>query len=129
MVNMGSANHIYEKIHRVELVNKGSANRIHEEFHGRELTCILCSSYSIKKISELEHSPVAFSIPSATVLFGKKDARVAGNDRKNKTERVKKVKDDVIEIEGVVYGESYQRHVLMCHRRRSRITGARPGDQ
>ena len=70
-----------------------------------------------------------FSTPSATALFGKKDARAAGNDRKNKTERVKKVKDDVIEIEGVVYGESYQRHVLMCHRRRSRITGARPGDQ
>ncbi|KAI2488698.1 hypothetical protein MHU86_25752 [Fragilaria crotonensis] len=32
----------------------------------------------------------------------KKEARETGNDRKNKTERVKKVKDDVIEIEGVV---------------------------
>eukprot|EP00816_Leptocylindrus_hargravesii_P001829 CAMPEP_0196811068 /NCGR_PEP_ID=MMETSP1362-20130617/16931_1 /TAXON_ID=163516 /ORGANISM="Leptocylindrus danicus, Strain CCMP1856" /LENGTH=153 /DNA_ID=CAMNT_0042186311 /DNA_START=56 /DNA_END=517 /DNA_ORIENTATION=- len=38
----------------------------------------------------------------ATVLFGKKAARAAGNERKNKTERVKKVKDDVIEVEGKV---------------------------
>ena len=28
MVNTGSANHLYEKFHRGELVNKGSANRI-----------------------------------------------------------------------------------------------------
>eukprot|EP00591_Stephanopyxis_turris_P009508 CAMPEP_0195522218 /NCGR_PEP_ID=MMETSP0794_2-20130614/20136_1 /TAXON_ID=515487 /ORGANISM="Stephanopyxis turris, Strain CCMP 815" /LENGTH=156 /DNA_ID=CAMNT_0040651919 /DNA_START=82 /DNA_END=552 /DNA_ORIENTATION=+ len=41
-------------------------------------------------------------IPSATALFGKKEARAKGNERKNKKERVKKVKDDVIEIEGVV---------------------------
>ena len=94
-------------------VRCASANRVHEKFHGRELTCILCASYSIKKISELEHSPVAFSIPSATVLFGKKDARVAGNDRKNKTERVKKVKDDVIEIEGVVL-ESLPSAMFRC---------------
>jgi translation initiation factor IF-1 len=40
--------------------------------------------------------------PSSTSLFGKKEARAQGNERKNKTERVKKVKDDVIEVEGVV---------------------------
>ena len=39
---------------------------------------------------------------SNTVLFGKKAARAAGNERKNKTVRVKKQKDDVIEVEGVV---------------------------
>jgi translation initiation factor IF-1 len=39
---------------------------------------------------------------SSTSLFGKKEARAQGNERKNKTERVKKVKDDVIEVEGVV---------------------------
>jgi translation initiation factor IF-1 len=38
----------------------------------------------------------------STSLFGKKEARAQGNERKNKTERVKKVKDDVIEVEGVV---------------------------
>ena len=37
-----------------------------------------------------------------TSLWGKKEARAKGNDRKNKTERVKKVKDDVIEVDGVV---------------------------
>jgi translation initiation factor IF-1 len=39
---------------------------------------------------------------SNSALFGKKEARSQGNDRRNKTERVKKVKDDVIEVEAVV---------------------------
>jgi len=38
-----------------------------------------------------------------TALFGKKEARAQGNARKNQKERVKKVKDDVIEVEGVVF--------------------------
>mmetsp|Transcript_56174 Transcript_56174/g.65615 ORF Transcript_56174/g.65615 Transcript_56174/m.65615 type:complete len:160 (-) Transcript_56174:163-642(-) len=38
----------------------------------------------------------------SSALFGKKEARAKGNERKNKTERVKKVKDDVIELEGTV---------------------------
>lgn len=38
-----------------------------------------------------------------TILFGKKAARAQGNARKNQSERrVRKPKDDVIEIEGVV---------------------------
>jgi len=61
------------------------------------------------------NTPQPLSFPSATALFGKKDVRAAGNDRKNKTERDKKVKDDAIEIEGIVSGESSQRHVSMCH--------------
>ena len=40
--------------------------------------------------------------PSTSILYGKKAARAAGNERKNKSERVKKQKDDVIEVEGVV---------------------------
>mmetsp|Transcript_13163 Transcript_13163/g.19158 ORF Transcript_13163/g.19158 Transcript_13163/m.19158 type:complete len:159 (+) Transcript_13163:138-614(+) len=39
---------------------------------------------------------------SGTTLFGKKEARAQGNERKNKTERVRKVKDDVIEVEATV---------------------------
>jgi translation initiation factor IF-1 len=50
---------------------------------------------------------------STLILFGKKEARETGNDRKNKTERVKKVKDDVIEIEGVVL-ESLPNAMFRC---------------
>lgn len=39
---------------------------------------------------------------TSTTLFGKKAARAKGNDRKNATVREKKVKDDVIELEGIV---------------------------
>jgi translation initiation factor IF-1 len=46
-------------------------------------------------------------------LFGKKEARAEGNERKNKTERVKKVKDDVIEVEGVVL-ESLPNAMFRC---------------
>ena len=38
----------------------------------------------------------------SSAIFGKKEARAQGNERKNKTERVRKIKDDVIEVEGVV---------------------------
>ena len=50
---------------------------------------------------------------SPTALFGKKEARAAGNDRKGRTERVKKVKDDVIEIEGTVI-ESLPNAMFRC---------------
>ena len=50
---------------------------------------------------------------SSTALFGKKEARAAGNDRKGRTERVKKVKDDVIEIEGTVV-ESLPNAMFRC---------------
>lgn len=46
-------------------------------------------------------------------LYGKKEARAEGNERKNKTERVKKVKDDVIEVEGVVL-ESLPNAMFRC---------------
>lgn len=38
----------------------------------------------------------------SSAIFGKKEARAQGNERKNKTERVRKTKDDVIEVEAVV---------------------------
>mmetsp|Transcript_11492 Transcript_11492/g.20181 ORF Transcript_11492/g.20181 Transcript_11492/m.20181 type:complete len:150 (+) Transcript_11492:139-588(+) len=50
---------------------------------------------------------------SPTVLFGKKEARAQGNERKNKKERVKKVKDDVIEVEGKVI-ESLPNAMFRC---------------
>ena len=37
-----------------------------------------------------------------SALFGKKEARAGGNARKGREERVKKPKDDVIEVTGVV---------------------------
>jgi len=62
---------------------------------------------SIRSQPLLTTTPPAFTTHhsttfSPTALFGKKEARAQGNERKNKKERVKKVKDDVIEIEGVV---------------------------
>lgn len=48
-----------------------------------------------------------------TTLYGKKAARAQGNDRKNKTERVRKQKDDVIEVEAVVI-ESLPNAMFRC---------------
>ena len=53
----------------------------------------------------------SFSQPTA--LFGKKAARSQGNERKNKTERVRKQKDDVIEVEATVL-ESLPNAMFRC---------------
>lgn len=50
---------------------------------------------------------------SSTILFGKKAARAQGNERKNKSERVRKPKDDVIEVEAVVI-ESLPNAMFRC---------------
>ena len=50
---------------------------------------------------------------SSTSLFGKKAARAQGNERKNKKERVKKPKDDVIEVDAVVV-ESLPNAMFRC---------------
>lgn len=50
---------------------------------------------------------------TTTTLYGKKAARALGNDRKNKKERVKKVKDDVIEVEATVI-ESLPNAMFRC---------------
>ena len=60
-----------------------------------------------------EQSTTTTSRTSSTVLFGKKAARAGGNERKNKRERVKKVKDDVIEVEAVVI-ESLPNAMFRC---------------
>ena len=61
---------------------------------------------SISDPKRLQHFP-------STILFGKKAARAEGNERKNKTERVKKPKDDVIEVEAVVI-ESLPNAMFRC---------------
>lgn len=58
-------------------------------------------------------SSSASATRSFTVLFGKKAARAEGNERKSKTERVRKIKDDVIEVEGVVL-ESLPNAMFRC---------------
>jgi len=55
---------------------------------------VVTAFHSLEKSTSIPFSP--------TILFGKKEARAQGNERKNKRERVKKVKDDVIEVEAVV---------------------------
>ena len=59
-------------------------------------------------------NPITPSIDtSTTALFGKKEARAKGNERKGRKERVKKVKDDVIEVEAVVI-ESLPNAMFRC---------------
>lgn len=62
---------------------------------------------------QIQSPAIAPNNPSYTVLFGKKEAREQGNERKNKTERVRKQKDDVIEVEGVVL-ESLPNAMFRC---------------
>ena len=50
---------------------------------------------------------------SSSALFGKKEARAQGNESKRKKNRVKKVKDDVIEVNGVVL-ESLPNAMFRC---------------
>uniref|UniRef100_A0A7S1YF82 Translation initiation factor IF-1, chloroplastic n=1 Tax=Grammatophora oceanica TaxID=210454 RepID=A0A7S1YF82_9STRA len=52
--------------------------------------------------SFLIRPPSVVATTPTTALFGKKEARAQGNERKSKRERVKKVKDDVIEVEARV---------------------------
>lgn len=60
-----------------------------------------------------EYSVPPVVMGKTSCLFGKKDARAEGNERKNKTERVRKPKDDVIEVEGVVL-ESLPNAMFRC---------------
>lgn len=50
---------------------------------------------------------------SSSALFGKKAARAQGNESKRKKQRVKKPKDDVIEVNGVVL-ESLPNAMFRC---------------
>ena len=74
------------------------------------------SARALNVLNQNQQPQIASPSPTAAstlILFGKKEARETGNDRKNKTERVKKVKDDVIEIEGVVL-ESLPNAMFRC---------------
>merc|ERR1719232_664386 len=71
------------------------------------------TSTSTKPQSFAEPRAERLPCASPTAIFGKKAARAAGNERKNRTERVKKPKDDVIEIEGTVI-ESLPNAMFRC---------------
>ena len=59
------------------------------------------------------HQQQYYLASTNTALYGKKAARAQGNERKGKSERVKKVKDDVIEVEGTVI-ESLPNAMFRC---------------
>jgi len=59
-------------------------------------------SITVTPLAFVTHHSQGIRTSSPTSLFGKKEARAKGNERKNKRERVKKVKDDVIEVEAIV---------------------------
>lgn len=73
-------------------------------FAGRATAFTTTAEPACSRQQQCIHSnPPTFPRSFAPVsLFGKKEAREQGNERKSKSERVRKVKDDVIEIEGVV---------------------------
>jgi translation initiation factor IF-1 len=87
------------------------------------LSCLHeCSSFSTKptfiRQNTFQDKTIADNISYSlrhgnVVCSGKRDARAEGNDRKSKTERVRKIKDDVIEIEGVVI-ESLPNAMFRC---------------
>jgi len=68
------------------------------------------SNYAVAP--SLRTVPVS-SISSGSALFGKKEARAQGNESKRKKNRVKKVKDDVIEVNGTVL-ESLPNAMFRC---------------
>ena len=59
------------------------------------------------------HAKAASSSISSSALFGKKAARAQGNESKRKKARVKKPKDDVIEVNGIVL-ESLPNAMFRC---------------
>jgi len=63
-------------------------------------------------VSQAPPVHVSVAVPN-TILFGKKAARAQGNERKNRPVREKKVKDDVIEVEGTVL-ESLPNAMFRC---------------
>lgn len=79
------------------------------------MSCLQSAAFTVSPVSRHARvagltSPVA---PSPTALFGKKAARAQGNERKNKSERVRKPKDDVLEVEAVVL-ESLPNAMFRC---------------
>ena len=63
-------------------------------------------------VPSISTAAAAAASTTTTALFGKKEARAKGNERKNK-ERVRKTKDDVIEVDAVVL-ESLPNAMFRC---------------
>jgi translation initiation factor IF-1 len=66
-------------------------------------------------IHSAKSPPIGHVVPlsSHSALYGKKQARAQGNESKRKKARVKKPKDDVIEVNGVVL-ESLPNAMFRC---------------
>ena len=79
----------------------------------RPFTIIQTNPSTIAPTNDAQRTLCSPISSSTTTLFGKKAARAEGNERKSKTERVRKVKDDVIEVEGVVL-ESLPNAMFRC---------------
>lgn len=76
------------------------------------LLLVLATQLSTVQSFVVPRAPVVTT--STTAVWGKKAARAAGNADKNKSkERVRKVKDDVIEVEAVVL-ESLPNAMFRC---------------
>ena len=84
---------------------------------------IVCGCSVVRAFTAYRHLPGAppqrnfknevNSIVSSSALFGKKAARAQGNESKRKRARVKKPKDDVIEVNGIVL-ESLPNAMFRC---------------
>jgi translation initiation factor IF-1 len=76
-------------------------------------TTILTCAATRTIIPSTTTSTTTLPSTTTTALFGKKEVRAEGNARKNQKERVRKTKDDVIEVEGVVL-ESLPNAMFRC---------------
>lgn len=71
------------------------------------------SAATTNPLNSFTFGPTESKSTSTSALFGKKEARAKGNESKARKNRVKKVKDDVIEIEAVVI-ESLPNAMFRC---------------
>ena len=83
--------------------------------HGADAFVVSPTLTSSCPASRITAGPVdpSTTTTTTTTLFGKKAARAKGTDRKNRTERVRKPKDDVIEVEAIVL-ESLPNAMFRC---------------
>ena len=79
----------------------------------RSFTTVSPRTFTVTAAASSSTPRLEITTTQTTRLFGKKDARSQGNERKNKTERVRKVKDDVIEVEAIVL-ESLPNAMFRC---------------
>ena len=95
-------------------ISFSTCTTIVQAFTTKQPTCSnLFLGSSNQVISPSSSCTVPLFGTSSTVLFGKKEARAKGNESKRKKQRVKKPKDDVIEVNGVVL-ESLPNAMFRC---------------